>query len=154
KYAAIMLAAARGDEAPDLFEFGWRTVTERGEGSGVGLHWWTNALRHNGHGRYGEALAAARQACALDDVMGYGRALGGLIEAAGRSGQPDEAAIVLDRLSARTQASGTEWALGVEARCRGLLSDDEPHYQESVERLARSRGTLELARTRLLYGEW
>ena len=154
KYAAIMLAAARGDEAPGLFEFGWRTVTERGEGSGVGLHWWTTALRHNGHGRYGQALAAARQACEREDVMVYGRALVELIEAGARSGQPDEAAAALDRLRERTRASGTEWALGMEARCRGLLSDDESCYQESVERLARSRATVDLARSRLLYGEW
>ncbi len=154
KYAGIMLAAARGDEAPDLFEFGWRTATERGEGSGLGLWWWTTALRHNGHGRYGEALAAARQACEHEDVMVYGRALVELIEAGVRSGRPDEAAAALDRLSERTQASSTEWALGIEARCRGLLSDDESHYQESVERLVRSRATVELARTRLLYGEW
>ena len=42
----------------------------------------------------------------------------------------------------------------MEARCRGLLSDDESYYQESAERLARSRATVELARSRLLYGEW
>jgi len=60
----------------------------------------------------------------------------------------------LGHLSAHTQASGTEWALGVEARCRALLSDDESRYQESLERLARSRATRELARSRLLYGEW
>ena len=154
KYAAIMLAAARGDEAPGLFEFSWRTVTERGEGSGVGLLWWSIALRHNGHGRYGQALAAARQACEHEDVMVYGRALVELIEAGVRSGRQDEAAAALDRLRERTQASGTEWALGMEARCRGLLSDDESCYQESVERLARSRATVELARSRLLYGEW
>jgi len=57
-------------------------------------------------------------------------------------------------LSERTQASGTQWALGTEARCRALLSDDESRYQESVERLARSRAVAELARSRLLYGEW
>jgi DNA-binding CsgD family transcriptional regulator len=54
----------------------------------------------------------------------------------------------------RTQASGTEWALGIEARCRALVSDDEAGYRESVERLARSRAAVELARSRLLYGEW
>ena len=52
------------------------------------------------------------------------------------------------------RASGTEWALGTEARCRALLSDDESLYRESVERLARSRAAVELARSRLLYGEW
>ncbi|HEV2321735.1 MAG TPA: LuxR C-terminal-related transcriptional regulator, partial [Gammaproteobacteria bacterium] len=115
---------------------------------------WLTALLHNGHGYYGEALAAARQACEHEDVIFYGWALVELIEAAVRSGQPEEAAAALDRLCERTRASGTQWALGIEARCRALLSDDESLYQESVERLARSRAAVELARSRLLYGEW
>jgi DNA-binding CsgD family transcriptional regulator len=154
KYAACMLAAARGDEAPALFEFAWRNVTARGEGSAIGQFWWFTALRHNGHGRYAEALADARRACEHEDVMAYGWALVELIEAGVRSGQPAEAAAALDRLSERTRASGTEWALGIEARCRALLSDDESLYHESIERLARSRAAFELARSRLLYGEW
>jgi ATP/maltotriose-dependent transcriptional regulator MalT len=129
-------------------------LTERGEGSGLGQLWRLTALRHNGHGRYGEALAAARHACEREDVMAYGWALVELIEAGVRSGRPDEAAVALDRLSERTRASGTQWALGIEARCRGLLSDDEALYHESVERLACSRAAVELARSRLLYGEW
>jgi DNA-binding CsgD family transcriptional regulator len=154
KYAAFMLAAARGHEAPALYEWGWRNLTERGEGSAVGLWWWLTALLHNGRGHYDEALAAAQQACEYEDVIAYGGALVELIEAGARSGRPDEAADALERLSERTRASGTEWALGIEARCRGLLSDDESLYQQSVERLARSRAVVELARSRLLYGEW
>jgi DNA-binding CsgD family transcriptional regulator len=111
-------------------------------------------LLHNGHGHYDEALAAARQACEHEDVMYYGWALVELVEAGVRGGQPDEAGAALDRLSERTRASGTEWALGIEARGRALLSDDEALYRESFERLARSRAALELARSRLLYGEW
>jgi DNA-binding CsgD family transcriptional regulator len=155
RYAACMLAAARGDEAPALFEWSWRNLTDRGEGSGLGQLWRLTALRHNGHGHYGEALVAARHACEHEDVMAYGWALAELIEAAARSdGQPGEAAAALARLSERTRASGTEWALGVEARCRALVSDDESLYLESVERLARSRAAVELARSRLVYGEW
>jgi DNA-binding CsgD family transcriptional regulator len=149
-----MLAAARGDEAPALFEWSWRNLTERGEGSGLGQLWRLTALRHNGHGRYGEALVAARHACEHEDVMAYGWALVELTEAGVRGGQPDEAATALGRLSERTRASGTDWALGVEARCRALVSDDESSYRESVERLARSRAVVELARSRLVYGEW
>jgi DNA-binding CsgD family transcriptional regulator len=157
KYSAAMLAAARGDEAQalPLLEWAWRNLTERGEGSGLGATLWFTALLRNGHGDYGEALAAARQACEHEDVIFYGSALVELIEAGVRSGgRPEEAATALDRLSERTQASGTEWALGIEARCRGLLTDDESLYRESVERLGRSRATVELARSRLLYGEW
>jgi DNA-binding CsgD family transcriptional regulator len=156
KYAACMLAAARGDEAQalPLFEWGRQNLTERGEGSGLGAASWFTALLRNGHGDYGEALAAAQQACEHEDVIFYGWALVELIEAGIRSGRPDEAAAALDRLSERTRASGTEWALGIEARCRALLSADESLYRESVDRLARSRAAVELARSRLLYGEW
>ena len=157
RYAASTLLVARGDQAQalSLLEWGWRNVTERGEGSALGLASWLYALLYNSQGHYGEALAAARRACEYEDVIAYGWALVELIEAAVRSdGQPEEAAAALDRLSERTRASGTEWALGIEARCRALLSDDESLYRESVERLARSRAVVELARSRLLYGEW
>jgi DNA-binding CsgD family transcriptional regulator len=156
KYSAAMLAAARGEQAQTqaLLEWGKRNATERGEGSAIGAAFWLTALLHNGHGHYSEALAAARQACEHEDVMYYGRALAELIEASVRADQPEEAAAALDRLTERTQASGTEWALGIEARCRGLLSDDESCYRGSVERLTRSRAVVELARSRLLYGEW
>ncbi|MGN6168040.1 MAG: helix-turn-helix transcriptional regulator, partial [Solirubrobacteraceae bacterium] len=141
-------------QALALLEWGRRDATERGEGSAVGATLWLAALLHNGHGHYGEALAAARKACEHEDVVFYGWALVELIEAGVRDGRPDEAAAALDRLSERTLASGTQWALGIEARCRGLLSDDEVLYHESVERLACSRAVIELARSRLLYGEW
>jgi DNA-binding CsgD family transcriptional regulator len=156
KYSAYILAAARDDEAELRVMVGtWKpNATARGEGGMYGGHWWLTALRHNSHGRYEEALAAARQGAEHEDVMTYGRILAELIEGGARAGRPDEAAAALERLSEQTRASGTEWGLGIEARCRALLNDDESLYRESVERLARSRAVLELARSRLLYGEW
>jgi DNA-binding CsgD family transcriptional regulator len=156
RHAEGRLAAARGDHA-------WVQATAdedmpgaiaRGEGSTIGGYGWFSALVHIGHGRYGEALVDARRACEYEDVLYYGWALVELIEAGVRAGAPDEAAAALDRLSERTQASGTDWALGIEARCGALLSDDESLYRASIERLARSRAALELARSRLVYGEW
>ena len=154
KYSASMLAAARGDEVRTLMEWGWRSLMERGEGSGLGAMLWLKALLHNANARYGEALAVARQSCEHEDHICYGWALVELVEAGVRSGVPDEAAAALGRLSERTQASGTEWALGAEARCRALVGDDESQYREAIERLARSRAALELARSRLVFGEW
>ena len=154
KYASLMLAANRDEEAQALFEDAWRNGAERGEGSGLGLILWLTAMRHNGRGRYAEALADAQRACEHEDVMAFGWALVELVEAGVRAGRPDEAAAALERLSERTQASGTEWALGIEARCRALVADDESFYRESIERLARSRAAVEHARSRLVYGEW
>ena len=154
KYAACMLAAARGDQLQALFEYSWQSAKARGEGSALGLFWWLTAMLHNANGRYHKALADAQHACEHEDVMACGRALVELIEAGVRGGRPDEAAAALERLSERTRASGTEWALGIESRCRALLGDDESLYQESIARLERSRAVVELARSRLLYGEW
>src|ERR1700674_3228907 len=80
-----------------------------------------------------------------------------LIEAAGRSGRVDMAADVLRRLAEITTTSGTDWALGIEARSRALLSAGdaaERLYRESIERLGRTRIRADLARAHLLYGEW
>ena len=80
-----------------------------------------------------------------------------LIEAAARSGRGEVAADALRRLAEITSASGTDWALGIEARSRALLSDGdtaERWYRESIERLGRTCIRAELARAHLLYGEW
>jgi DNA-binding CsgD family transcriptional regulator len=158
-YAALMLAAWRGDHARmhAIADAALPGAMARGEGLSVGLLSWLTALMHNGHARYGEALAAARRAGEHEDVIAYGWALVELIEAGVRVGRRDEADAALDRLSDRTRASGTDWALGVEAGSRALLSDTrtaEPLYREAVERLARTRGVVHLARAQLLYGEW
>jgi DNA-binding CsgD family transcriptional regulator len=60
-------------------------------------------------------------------------------------------------LEERTSASGTDWALGIEACCRALLSDSETAgglFAEAIERLGRTRVRVALARTHLLHGEW
>jgi DNA-binding CsgD family transcriptional regulator len=159
KYATLMLAAWRGDEADGLklLEAARLEATARGEGMGLGVVEWATALLHNGCGRYAEALAAAERGCEHDDVGLCAWSLVELIEAGVRSGATDATSGALDRLSERTQASGTDWALGIEAGSRALLSDTraaEPLYREAVERLERSRGVIHLARARLLYGEW
>jgi ATP/maltotriose-dependent transcriptional regulator MalT len=155
KYSACMLAATRGDRAQ--MQVLWNTVLQnaaaRGEGVALGMYWCLSARVHNGHGQYDKALADARRACERDDMITYGWALAEWVEAGIRAGSLDDAAGAFDRLTERTR-SGTEWALGVEARCRGLLNDDEAAYYESTERLARSHAAVELARSQLCYGEW
>ncbi len=156
KFGVGLLTAGRGDQAlmQAITDVEVPGAIARGEGSAVGGCAWFTATLHNGHGRYREALTEAQHACEHEDVVVYGRVLVELIEAGVRSDRPDEAAAALERLSERTRPSGTEWALGIEARCRALVSDDESFYRESIERLARSRAVFELARSRLVYGEW
>jgi DNA-binding CsgD family transcriptional regulator len=159
KLASVMLAAWRGSDAETLglLEAGLPLARARGEGMALGVADWATALLYNGQGRYAEALAAAQRACDYEDVGPFAWALVEQIEAGVRSGATDAASAALDRLSVRTQASGTDWALGIEAGSRALLSDGpdaEPLYREAVERLERSRGVVHLARAQLLYGEW
>ena len=80
-----------------------------------------------------------------------------LVEAAVRGGEAELARDALERLAKTTQPCHTEFALGIEARCRALLSDEaaaDELYREAIERLRRTRLRPELARAHLLYGEW
>jgi DNA-binding CsgD family transcriptional regulator/sulfur carrier protein ThiS len=157
--ARQMIAAYRGHErqALELIEAGRQAATARGQGMALSMIECANAILFNGLGRYQEALAPAERACAQDELSLYGLAFVELIEAAVRSKNPRVAATALERLSERTQASGTEWGLGLEARSRGLLTDGpsaETFYAEAVQRLAHGRVAPHLARAELVYGEW
>ena len=80
-----------------------------------------------------------------------------LVEAAVRSGRRDIASEAHHSMQEMATASGTDWALGVEARSRGLLSAGETAeglYREAIDRLGRTRVRVELARAHLVYGEW
>jgi hypothetical protein len=158
---SLLLAAWRGRQA-DLAALKRETreaIVARGEGIGLSAIQWASALLHNGLGRYESALTAARQLVEPPERFDVTVSLGlpELVEAAGRSGQAAIAEEALAKLSERTRAAGTDWALGLEARCRALLSEPgaaEPLYQEAIERLGRTRVRGEHARAHLLYGEW
>ena len=97
------------------------------------------------------------RASAYDDLGLHGWALTELIEAGTRTDQPEAAAAALKKLTERTSASGTAWALGIEARSRALLGDGpaaDALYREAIQRLAGSRMAAHLARAHLVYGEW
>jgi DNA-binding CsgD family transcriptional regulator len=84
-------------------------------------------------------------------------ALPELVEAGVRSGRTDVAAAALERLTELTRASGTPYALAVEAACCALLHEGdtaEALHREAIERLAGTRIRVGLARAQLRYGEW
>ena len=154
------LAAFRGREgqAFELAEISTKDATRRGEGAGLTFLTWTTAVLCNGLGRYDEALAAAQQAGAdRHELLFSTWAAAEMVEAATRSGAPEQAVSALQRLADSTRASGSDWALGIEARSRALVSEDETAerlFREALARLARTRMRLELGRAHLLYGEW
>jgi DNA-binding CsgD family transcriptional regulator len=118
---------------------------------------WVQAVLGNGLGRYADALAAAGQASEDTSAFHISMwALPELIEAAVRSGHTDVAGGALARLAEFTQASGTDFGLGIEARSRALVSGPaaEDLYLEAIARLSRTQLRPELARAHLVYGEW
>jgi DNA-binding CsgD family transcriptional regulator len=157
----MMLAVVRGHEAEAraLIQSTKRDSLALGQGVHVQLADWMLALLCNGLGHYDEALAAAQQASndSPEEIFVSAWATVELLEAATRSDNPEWAHIALGRIVSATSVARTDSALGIEARCRALMTEGataEHLYREAVDRLGRSRLRPELARAHLLYGEW
>ncbi|MGY4652244.1 AAA family ATPase [Mycobacterium sp. URHB0021] len=160
-YGALTLAAFRGrrSEAAVLIAETNRDVLRRGEGVGLTVARWAEAVLDNGIGDYRAAMGAAVRATEPEpfDLGVSPWAAVELVEAAARCGELDIAARALAGLTEMTSASGTDWALGIQARSQALLTegaDAETLYAEAIERLGRTRIRTELARSHLLSGEW
>jgi ATP/maltotriose-dependent transcriptional regulator MalT len=157
--AALLLAAWRGAEhaALDRIRPAIRDAAERGEESTITLAEYASAVLFNGLGRHAAALAAAQRSLDHHPAKAYPKALVEMVEAAARAGQRTVAERALELRREGTTLSATDWALGLEARSRALLSEGdaaEELYREAIERLQRTRVRVELARAHLLYGEW
>jgi DNA-binding CsgD family transcriptional regulator len=154
-YTLLRLRALQGRlaEASAAIE----QVAAGGIGVAIYAHW-AAAVLYNGLARYEEAAAAARQV--TSNTFEYWVsvwALPELVEAAMRVGDVELARDALERLAETTQPAGTYLALGIEARSRALLTSGDSAdllYREAIERLGRTEVRPELARARLLYGEW
>ena len=158
-YISMILAAWQGEEsrAPGLIEAVVRDATARGAGRVLGLARYATAVLYNGLGGYEDALAGARRACEYEGLGFFGWSLAELVEAGARSGASDEASAALRQLGERTGAAGSQWALGIQARSRALLSDGpaaDALYREAIDRLGHSGIAVHLARAHLVYGEW
>jgi len=158
-FAAAQLAGLRGHE-PDAAAVIEATISHaraRGQGMGMKIAQSGAATLYNGLGRYDQALIAAREAYRLPHHRSTHLALHELVEAASRCGQPALAADAMHYLCETTNASGTDWAKGIEARCRALLTTGpaaEALYVEAIMRLDRTPIRPEAARAHLVYGEW
>jgi DNA-binding CsgD family transcriptional regulator len=158
-YGAIALAAWRGQEQETarLAADGIADATARGEGRAISTIEYARAVLLNAQGRHREALACAERAAVPNEFGVYGWALQELVEAGAGCGEPALAADAYARLHVLTAAGATEWALGIDARCRALISDGaaaEALFHEAIERLERCHVATHLMRAHLLYGEW
>ena len=157
-YTLVRLRALQGREGEASAAIASAIERFGGQGNTAARAHWAAAVLYNGQARYEEAAAAAQRAIAgaLNHWM-PGWVLPDLVEAAGRLGDTDLARGALEQLTKTTQPFGTDFALGMEARCRALLSEGETAdalYREAIERFGRTQLRPELARAHLLYGEW
>jgi DNA-binding CsgD family transcriptional regulator len=158
-YGALSIAALRGREAEflELIRTSVSDAEARGEGLALTVTEMLSGTLYIGLGRYDTALAAVRHAEHYHEIGPAIWMLTELVEAAARSGETQLAGRALELLVKNTDASGTDWALGMQARCRALLSDGdaaERLYREAIDRLSRARLRTVIARAHLLYGEW
>ena len=158
-WTALRLRALQGREAEAAAAIASAIGQAEAGARGLAIYaHWAAAVLYNGLARYEEAAASARQA--TSNTFEYWVSvwvLPELVEAAARVEDIAGASDALERLVATTEPSANDFALGVEARCRALLSNGaiaERLYHEAIERLGRSRLRPELARAHLLYGEW
>ena len=159
-YGAMLLAGCRGREAEAgaLIQAAIDEAGAGGQGIGVQYAHWVAAILANGLARYDEARAAAEQVVRETPALFLPAwALPELIEACVHTGDTERAGEALARLAEAAAAGGTDWALGIEARSRALLSagdEADASYREAIDRLGRTRLRPDLARALLLHGEW
>jgi DNA-binding CsgD family transcriptional regulator len=159
-YSAVAVAALRGREAEAsaLIEATLRVASLRGEGVGISVVELATAVLSNGLGSYDTALVAAQRVAENPWEPAFlNWALVELVEASARTGTHEMATSAYRRLAERTATTGTDWALGLDARSSALLSEGEEAerlYRASLARLGRTQMRVDLARAHLLYGEW
>ena len=159
-YALLRLRALRGRKADTTtMQVAAPTPSEAPGMSALWVQWSAAnaAILSNGLGRYDEAAAAARLATSNPLQWWSMWTLPELVEAAAHIGDRDLAGDALERLAATTHHCGADFPLGIEARCRALVSGGataDSLYREGIERLGRTPLRPEIARAHLLYGEW
>jgi DNA-binding CsgD family transcriptional regulator len=153
----LVVRVGRGRNARPLIEGGLVAGADMSERRTISIEEYAKAVLYNGLGHYQAARVAAQRACEHDDFVLLEGALAELVEASARSGNRGRAVAALRMLEARAKVSGSDWAIGIAACSRALLSDDEwaeASYLEAIERLGGSGARVALGRGQLMYGEW
>jgi DNA-binding NarL/FixJ family response regulator len=155
----LLLYAYSGDEENTRAAAARRAQDAHERGSGIDLDHsdYALAMLELGSGGYAMVLEHCRAIDARDPVTFSMLALPLLIEAAVRCDELAIADAALDRFSDRATASGSDWALGLLSCMRALFAtgdDAEKHYRVSLDHLSRCTAAFDVARARLLYGEW
>jgi DNA-binding CsgD family transcriptional regulator len=159
-YGALVLAALQGppNDALTLADETIAIATAGGQGTAAQYARWAKSVVLNALGRHDEALPWATLASEdTPELFVSSWALSEQVEAAVRSGRPEEAAGALARLQEKTRDTAERWGLGLEARARAQLTEGaaaESAYREAIEQLTGTRLRPDLARAHLLYGEW
>jgi DNA-binding CsgD family transcriptional regulator len=169
--AELMEAIGRPSDVGKLLVTAWSgdESTTRAEAAAVAAY--ATTVRHGwmlawadyamtvlelGLGNYAAAFSAATKRYEDNQFLSVA-SFPDLIEAAVRSGEVDAAGAAVEEVSERALVNATPLALGLLARSRALVADDErceDLYQESLDHLGHVRGVLPRARTHLVYGEW
>jgi DNA-binding CsgD family transcriptional regulator len=157
--AVDMIETWRGREreTSELFEAASQASAASGSGLLASFGLYLRSVLYNGLARYDAACDAAQRVFEHKPVGYGGLVVSELAEAAARTGDVELVRAALGWVSERARVTPTDWALGIEARVRALLSDGEAAdscYRESIDHLGRTRMRSELARSHLLYGEW
>ncbi|MFI7455399.1 AAA family ATPase [Nonomuraea sp. NPDC049714] len=160
QHTQLLLTAMQGREAEAaaLIDATIEEAGASGQLNGVASAHWATAILHNGLASHGLALSAAQATTQSANLIVSQWALPELVEAASRVGDTIAARGALEGLADAAEPCDTDWAQGILARCRALVSDDDAAagdlYREAIERLGRTVLRPELARAHLLYGEW
>ncbi len=154
----VLALRGRTAEAEALIGATIAQAADLRQGLAVTVARWAASLLYNGLGRHDDAREAAGAASSTPlDMFAAMWSLPELVEAAVRTGADDDARDAVERLTETTRPASTEFGLGVEARSRALVAEGEAAealYREAIRRLGRTPLRSELARARLLYGEW
>ncbi|POX62873.1 LuxR family transcriptional regulator [Streptomyces sp. Ru62] len=159
-YGALVVEPFKGRESTtrQAIETLTRDRVLRDEGKVTTATQWAAAVLYNGLCRYDEAFASAERGCENPQELGLSlQSRVELVEAAVRLGRTAQAVEAVWTIEEMAQVSATDWALGISAATRALVSEGQAAdllHREAIERLDAAQARMDGARARLRYGEW